>query len=118
MSSALLGRFDRLTHRLRGGSTVPDAYLHAPHMPGHPLNAGGVDDPKLTTMIRAQRQTFDAGKRREIVHDIQRHLAEQVYYQYGPSVSAVAAWAPYVKNFAPNIGHDYGGRLMVAWLDK
>jgi len=25
---------------------------------------------------------------------------------------------PYVKNFGPNIGHDYGGRLMVAWLDK
>ena len=24
----------------------------------------------------------------------------------------------YVKNFGPNIGHDYGGRLMVAWLDK
>jgi peptide/nickel transport system substrate-binding protein len=118
MSSALLGRFDRLTHRLRGGSTVPDAYLHAPHVPGQPLNAGGVDDPKLTTMIQAQRQTFDVARRRHIVYDIQRHLAEQVYYQYGPSVSAVAAWEPYVKNFSPNIGHDYGGRLMVAWLDK
>ena len=54
----------------------------------------------------------------EIVYDIQRYLAEQVYYQYGPSVSTVAAWEPHVKNFAPNIGHDYGGRLMAAWLDK
>jgi hypothetical protein len=33
-------------------------------------------------------------------------------------VSAVAAWEPYVKNFSPNIGHDYGGRLMAAWLDR
>ena len=34
---------------------------------------------------------------------------------YGASVSAVAAWEPYVKNFGPNIGHDIGraphGRL-------
>ena len=28
------------------------------------------------------------------------------------------AWEPHVKNFSPNIGHDYGGRLMAAWLDR
>ena len=57
-------------------------------------------------------------KRREIIYDLQRYLAEQVYMVYGPSVNAVAAWEPYVKNFGPNFGHDYGGRLMVAWIDK
>lgn len=30
----------------------------------------------------------------------------------------VSAWEPYVRNFAPNIGNDYGGRLMNVWLDK
>jgi hypothetical protein len=40
------------------------------------------------------------------------------HYLYDPSVSTVAAWEPYVKNFAPNLGHDYGSRLMAAWLDK
>jgi hypothetical protein len=30
----------------------------------------------------------------------------------------VAAWEPRVKNWAPNIGQDYGGRLMGAWLSK
>jgi len=24
----------------------------------------------------------------------------------------------YVENFAPTFGHNYGGRLMVAWLDR
>jgi len=43
-----------------------------------------VDDPKLTEMIRLQRRTLDVPRRREIVYDIQRHLAEQVYYAYGP----------------------------------
>jgi len=41
-----------------------------------------------------------------------------VYYHYDPSFLTVAAWEPYVKNFSPNIGHDYGGRLMVAWMDR
>lgn len=49
---------------------------------------------------------------------IQRHVAQQAWVLFGPSVSAVAAWEPHVKNFSPNIGHDYGGRLMAAWLDR
>ena len=57
-------------------------------------------------------------RRREIIYDTHRYLAEQMYYHYDPSISAVAAWEPYVRNFAPNIGHDYGSRLMVAWIDK
>src|SRR5207244_4123146 len=80
---------------------------------GQPLNSSGVDDPKLTEMIRLQRRTYNVSKRREIVYDIQRHLAEQVYYHYDPSTTTVSAWEPYVKNFAPNIGHDYVGRLLV-----
>jgi hypothetical protein len=77
-------------------------------------NAG----PKITEMVRLQRRTFDVAKRRDILWDLQRYISQTTYYLYGPSVSAVAAWAPYVKNFGPNIGHDTGGRIMAAWLDK
>ena len=118
MVTAIIGKFEKAAHSLRGGTPVADISLYPPYMPGQPLNSSGVNDPKLTEMIRLQRRTFDVGKRREIVYDIQRYLAEQMYYHYDPSVSTVSAWEPYVKNFAPNIGHDYGGRLMVAWLDK
>jgi len=92
--------------------------LYGPHIPGELFNSSGVDDPKLTEMIKLQRRTLDVAKRREIVFDIQRYLAEQVYYVYDPSYTTVSAWEPYVKNFAPNLGHDYGGRLMAAWLDR
>jgi ABC-type transport system substrate-binding protein len=27
-------------------------------------------------------------------------------------------WEPYVKNWGPNNGFDYGGRMMAAWLDR
>jgi len=118
MATTIFGKFDKMCHSLRGGAPVADISLWGFHVPGQPANASGVNDPKLTEMIRLQRRTYNVAKRREIVHDIQRYLAEQVYYAYDPSFSTVAAWEPYVKNFAPNIGHDYGGRLMVAWIDK
>ena len=118
MSSVIYGKFEKLAHSLRGGSPIADIYLYAGHVPGEALNASGVDDPKLTEMIKLQRRTLDTAKRRELVYDIQRYLAEQVYYAYDASVTTVSAWEPYVKNFAPNLGHDYGGRLMAAWLDR
>lgn len=117
VSSAIFGKFDKMIVTLRGGTTDPDTYF-APYLPGEPLNSSGVSDPKFTEMIKLQRRTFDDKKRREILYDIQRYASQQVYYGYSVSVSAVGAWMPYVKNFGPNIGHDYGGRLMVAWLDK
>ena len=118
ISTTIYGKYEKTTVGLRGAWTDPDSYLYRNFMPGQPLNTAPVNDPKVTEMIKLQRRTFNVAKRREIIYDLQRYLSQQVYYLYGPSVSAVAAWEPYVKNFAPNIGHDMGGRLMVAWIDK
>ncbi|MGH7347144.1 MAG: ABC transporter substrate-binding protein, partial [Candidatus Rokuibacteriota bacterium] len=85
MSSAIYGKFEKLAHSLRGGSPIADIALYAGHVPGEALNSSGVDDPKLTEMIKLQRRTLDIAKRRELVYDIQRYLAEQVYYAYDPS---------------------------------
>ena len=118
ISSTIFGKFDRMAGGLFGATTDADAYVYRTYVPGQPLNAGGVDDPKATEMIKLQRRTFDVAKRRDILWDLQRYLSQQAYYLYGPSVSAVGAWMPYVRNYSPNIGHDVGGRLMAAWLDK
>jgi ABC-type transport system substrate-binding protein len=118
ISTALFGKFDKMAAGLFGIWADPDSYLYRYFMPGQPLNASGVNDAKLADMIKLQRRTFNMAKRREIIYDIQRYVSTQAYALYGPSVNAVAAWEPYVKNFAPNIGHDYGGRLMVTWLDR
>ena len=64
------------------------------------------------------KKTHDVAKRREMIFDIQRYVSQQCYYAFGPSVGCVSAWKPYVKNYGPNIGHDVGGRLQVAWLEK
>jgi peptide/nickel transport system substrate-binding protein len=113
------GSFDRMLVTLRDGATTtdPDIYFGA-LLPGNPLNTSGVNDPKLTEMIKLQRRTFKEGKRRDIVHDIQRYCSQQVYYAYGGSVSVVSAWQRNVRDFGPNIGHDYGGRLMYAYFEE
>src|SRR5262249_48692276 len=118
--ASVIGRkFEKVALTLRGGATTPDPYLFSPHMPGSPLNTAGVNGPKLTDMLKLQRRTFDEKKRREIVYDIQRVCSQQAYYLYvSPSAKVLSAWEPYVKNFSPNISLDYGGRLMIAWLDK
>jgi peptide/nickel transport system substrate-binding protein len=118
IASTIFGKFEKLMLGLRGAWGEPDSYMARAVTPGSPLNSSGVNDPKLTEMIRLQRRTFDVAKRRDIVWDIQRHAAEQVYYLFGPSVRVVSAWDQAVKNFAPNNGFDYGGRLLAAWLDR
>ncbi len=118
ISSTIFGKFDKAAGGLFGAWDNPESYLYRYYMPGQITNASGVNDPKATEMIKLQRRTFDEKKRREIIFDIQRYLAGQVYHLYAPSISVVSAWEPYVKNFGPNFGHDYGGRLTVAWIDK
>lgn len=119
LATGARGRFDRTMASLRGLSLFPDPYLAGFHLPGDPLNLSGVEDPRLTQMIRLQRRTFEPNRRRELVFDIQRYLAEQAYYLYaGPSAKVVAGWEPYVRNFGPNLGNDYGGRLVAAWIDR
>ncbi len=117
ISSTIFGKFEKMAVGLRGGQSDVDSYLRI-YIPGEPLNAGGVNDPKLTEMIALSKRTQDVAKRRDLIYDIQRYISQQVYYNFDASVNCVGAWKPYVKGYGPNIGHDVGGRLQVAWLDK
>ena len=58
ISSAIYGKFDKMMLAPRDSATEPDSYF-TPLLPGHPLNASGVNDPKLTEMIKLQRRTYD-----------------------------------------------------------
>ena len=94
ISTAIYGKFDDMIYGLRGAWVDPEAYFYRPFMPGQPLNIINVNDPKLTDMINLQRRTFDVPKRKQIVYDIQRYLAEQGYFGADGSVKVVSAWEP------------------------
>jgi peptide/nickel transport system substrate-binding protein len=118
ISSAIFGKFDQMFIGLRGAWADPEAYFYRWFMPGQRLNVWGVDDPKLTDMIKLQRRTFDVAKRKQIVFDIQRYLADQALFGADGSIRILSAWDAHIKNYMPNNGFDYGGRLMTAWIDK
>ena len=118
ISSTIYGKFDQMFLGLRGAWADPEAYFYRIYMPEQPLNVMPVNDSKLTEMIRLQRRTLDVAKRKQIVYDIQRHAAEQGYFLANGSSNVVSVWEPYIKNYMPNNGHDFGGRMMAAWIDK
>ncbi len=118
ISTTIYGKFDDMFFGLRGAWVDPEAYFYRQYMPGQPLNVMNVNDPKLIDLIKLQRRTFDVAKRKQIVYDIQRYLAEHAYFGANGSTKVVSAWEPYIKNYMPNNGFDYGGRLMAVWIDK
>ena len=96
----------------------PDNFLFGQYYPGETKNQSHINDPVVADLLVRQRRTPDVAKRREVVHEIQRHLAKQQYYVQLPSAMGIGVWEGALKNYGPNLGYDYGGRLMAAWLDR
>jgi peptide/nickel transport system substrate-binding protein len=118
VSTVPYGHFEGLALAIFPNTSQPFSPLFLRYRPGQGPNAAHVNDPALTTMLDQLAGARDPSKRREIVHAIQRHLAVQQYYVHLPSGIHVAAWDPALKNYAPNMSYDYGGRLAAAWLDR
>jgi peptide/nickel transport system substrate-binding protein len=118
IASCLVGKFDSMQYGPQTSFLEPDNYLYPYYSPGEPKNQSHVNDPVLTDMIVRQRRTIDIPKRREVIAEIQRHIAKQQYYLAVPSAVLIAVWDGAVKNYGPNLGYDYGGRLAAAWLDR
>jgi ABC-type transport system substrate-binding protein len=69
-------------------------------------------------MLKEQRRTKDREARKQIIFDMQQHIAEQQYYVYLYCIGITGSWQPYVKHYAPNTTDNYGGRAAMLWLDR
>jgi peptide/nickel transport system substrate-binding protein len=118
IATCFYGKFDSMTFGPQTGFLEPDNFLFGQYYPEELKNQSHINDPIVADMLVRQRRTTDLGKRREILYDIQRHLAKQQYYVQMPSAVYVGVWEGALKNYAPSFGYDYGGRLMAAWLDR
>ena len=118
IATCFYGKFDSMTYGPQTGFLEPDNFLFGQYYPEELKNQSHINDPVVADMLVRQRRTFDAAKRREIIYDIQRPLAKQQYYVQMPSGVYIAVWEGAIKNYGPNMGYDYGGRLMAAWLDR
>jgi peptide/nickel transport system substrate-binding protein len=118
IASCVIGQFDSM---LLGPYTTffePHNELYAKYYPNQGKNQGHVNDPIVTVLVDRQSRTLDVTKRRELIHELQRHLARQQYYVELPSDKTIGVWDAALKNYAPNYGNDYGGRLMAAWVER
>ena len=118
IATCFYGKFDSMTYGPQTGFLEPDNFLFGQYYPEELKNQSHINDPVVADMLVRQRRTVDLAKRREIIYDIQRHLAKQQYYVQMPSGIYIGVWEGALKNYAPNMGYDYGGRLMAAWLDR
>ncbi len=118
ISTCFYGQFPSMTFGPQTPYLDPDNFLYGQYYPGETKNQSHSNDPIVADMLVRQRRTFDTAKRREVIFDIQKHLAKQQYYTQMPSGVYVAVWEGALKNYGPNLGYDYGGRLVAAWLER
>ena len=118
VSTVGVGKYDAMAMGPQQPFLDPDGYLYSSYAPDSIRNIGHVNDPVATDLLVRQRRTADVAKRREVVNELQRYLATQQHYVHLPSAIAIYVWDGALKNYGPNLGYDYGGRLQAAWLER
>jgi peptide/nickel transport system substrate-binding protein len=118
ISTTALGKYEKAAMGPSTPFTEVDDFLFGRFYPELSTNQSHVADAELTKMLVAQRREMDAKKRKQIVEDIQRHLADKAYYIYVPQWPQYVAHPPYVKGFRHHDGYGLGMRLIYTWLDK
>ena len=76
-----------------------------------------MNDPRLTEMIERQMRTLDRAERKQQIFEIQRYLAEQMYYPPGVAPYRHAGLAPNVRDFYPVSDYGIGAEVLPKlWL--
>jgi peptide/nickel transport system substrate-binding protein len=114
---SFLGKFDEASWGPSSIFTEVDGYLYNFFRSGEPNNRSHVSDRALDALLDAQRRDPARSSRKKAIDDIQRSVADQVYYVYTPVPTQVSSWASRVKNLGMKNSLDKGAQLEVVWLD-
>lgn len=122
ISTTFLGKFEggnRFVFGLETPFSDPHDYLFNMYHPKGTRNHADVNDPKLTSMIEQQMKTLDRAERKKQIFDIQRYLAEQMYYPPHAAPMRTAALQPNVRDFFPRSDFGLGAEVVPkVWLDQ
>ena len=118
ISMTNLGKFEKMAMGPNAPYTEVDDFLYGRFYSEAPTNQSHVADAELNKMLVAQRREMDPKKRKQIVDEIQRYLADKAYYVYLPQWPQYVTHPPYVKGFQHHEGYGLGMRLLYTWLDK
>ena len=104
---------------LMSGATVDiDTFLSLTYGADGIRNYSRLSDPVIEELIHAQRQTLDPEKRKAIIHELDRYIAERAYVVPLPGVRLVQAHSGMVQDFAFQPGPDLGAMLERVWLGE
>jgi peptide/nickel transport system substrate-binding protein len=114
------GNFESVFYGLESLFSDPHDYLFNMFHTRGTRNHSGVRDAQLDAMIDKEGATLDDQERIKQVKDIQRYLAEKMYYGTGVSGAAFIGVQPWVKNYMPvNGGFGVGAETWAkAWLER
>ena len=122
ISTTFLGQFEggnRLVFGLETPFTEPHDFLFNMYHPKGTRNHAGINDAKLTGMIEQQMRTLDRTQRKQQIFDIQRYLAEQMYYAPHAASMRTAALQPNVRDFFPRSDYGLGAEVIPkVWFDQ
>jgi peptide/nickel transport system substrate-binding protein len=122
IATTFAGKFEGgnvLVFGLETPFTEPHDFLFNMYHPGGTRNHAGINDEKLTAMIEQQMRTLDRAERKKQIYDIQRYLADQMYYPPGVANYRTAAFTPSVRDLFPRSDYGFGAELVPKlWLDK
>jgi peptide/nickel transport system substrate-binding protein len=118
ISTTYLGKYEKMAMGPVTPFTEVDDFLYGGFAPEQPNNRSHVADAELSRLLTAQRRELDPKKRKELVDEIQRYLADKAYYAYIPNAPQYISHPPSLKGFKHHDGYGLGYRLMHAWLDR
>jgi peptide/nickel transport system substrate-binding protein len=97
----------------------PDVNLIENYTCGSERNYTQYCNPEIDKLIFAQSREFDVEKRKRIVWEVERRLAEEVVRPMIFHNRAATCWHPYVKGVVLHQNSIYGNwRLEDVWIDK
>jgi peptide/nickel transport system substrate-binding protein len=99
-------------------ATEVDGHLYGAYHSGQPENRSLVSDPRLDALLEAQRRARSRRERRALIDDVQRLVADQVYYLFPPTPQQIASWAPWVRGYQPRAAMDPGAQLESVWVTR
>jgi len=99
--------------------TEPHDFLFNMYHPQGTRNHASVNDAKLTAMIEAQAKELDHAKRKAMIFDIQRYLADQMYYPPGVAPYNTAGTTPWVHDLYARGDYGFGSEIVPKlWLES
>jgi peptide/nickel transport system substrate-binding protein len=104
---------------IESGVDDPDQMFYENYYTGAARNYAGYSDPETDKLIDQQSMTADPKKRKEIVWQIERRLADAYVRPVAFYPGGAGCFQPWVKGYTPMTNSIYNGwRMEDVWLDK